>query len=93
MNYTQLAKNYQGDSSYFDAKVRQIAENLLYQNKVDGAGGTEVANISGIVKVDDRTISINCLGYSCTTSAISWFSRCITTVIRIIIITTITSSV
>lgn len=64
MNYTQLAKNYQGDSSYFDAKVRQIAENLLYQNKVDGAGGTEVANISGIVKVDDRTISINCLGYS-----------------------------
>lgn len=63
MNYNQLAKNYQGDSSFFDAQVRKITENLIYQGKVAGAQGEEVSEIRGIVKVDDRTVTITCLGY------------------------------
>lgn len=64
MNYNQLAKNYQGDSSFFDAQVRKITENLIYQGKVSEAQGVEVPNISGIAKVDDSTVTITCLGYS-----------------------------
>lgn len=63
MNYTHLAKNYQGDPTYFDAKVHDITYNLLLNGKMQAAGGTEVPNIEGIRKVDGRTVTIAVSGF------------------------------
>ncbi|WP_434311736.1 ABC transporter substrate-binding protein [Hominifimenecus sp. rT4P-3] len=63
MNYTHLAKNYQGDPTYFDAKVHDITYNFLLNGKMQAAGGTEVPNIEGIRKVDGLTVTISVSGY------------------------------
>ena len=39
MNYTHLAKNYQGDPTYFDGQVHEITYNLLLNGKMQAAGG------------------------------------------------------
>lgn len=63
MNYTHLAKNYQGDPTYFDGQVHEITYNLLLNGKMQAAGGTEVPNIEGIRKVDASTVTIAVSGY------------------------------
>ncbi len=63
MDYTHLATNYQGDPSYFDSQVRQIAYNLLLNSKMQAAGGTEVPSIQGIQKVDASTVTLSVSGY------------------------------
>ena len=64
MNYKTLAKNYQNDINYFDSKVTTLVKNYLYEKQLESAGGEEVANITGIKRVDDRSISIQVLGNS-----------------------------
>lgn len=63
MDYPHLATNYQGDPSYFDSQVRDITYNLLLNQKMQAAGGTEVSSIQGIQKVDSSTVTLSVSGY------------------------------
>ncbi len=60
MIYKTLAKNYQGDSNYFDDQVKELVKEYLYQYKMNQDGGTETNSISGIVRIDDLTVQLTC---------------------------------
>lgn len=62
MNYTTLAKNYQGDTAFFNEQVREIVKDYLYQSRLAAAGGTEVPSIQGIRKLGDYAIAIDTYG-------------------------------
>lgn len=66
MNYKTLAKNYKNDIDYFNETVKTITRNYIYQTLLEKAGGQEMPRISGISKVDDRTVSVRILGKSST---------------------------
>lgn len=57
-NYKALANNYAGDETYFDADVQALAEAAVIADLMAGGQGEEVANISGITRVDDYTLQV-----------------------------------
>lgn len=62
-DYKTLAARYMKDETYFNADMKQLASQELYEKAVKEAGGQEVPNIEGIKKLDEYTVQIEVKGY------------------------------
>lgn len=65
-DYATLASNYAGDETYFDEDVNSMAETAVIEDLKAAGEGEEVANISGIERVDDYTLKITTDGFDAT---------------------------
>lgn len=65
-DYATLATNYAGDETYFDADVNSMAEAAVIEDLRAAGEGEEVANISGIERVDDYTMKVTTDGFDAT---------------------------
>lgn len=65
-DYATLATNYAGDETYFDADVNSMAETAVVEDLRAAGEGEEVANISGIERVDDYTMKVTTDGFDAT---------------------------
>lgn len=66
-DYKALANAYQGDETYFDSKVSELAEAYLAAKQKEAGKGEEVPNIEGIKKISDTEIQIVTNGFDATT--------------------------
>lgn len=65
-DYATLGTNYAGDAAYFDEDVNSMAETAVIEDLRAAGEGEEVANISGIERVDDYTMKITTDGFDAT---------------------------
>lgn len=65
-DYATLGTNYAGDAAYFDEDVNSMAETAVIEDLRAAGEGEEVANISGIERVDDYTLKITTDGFDAT---------------------------
>lgn len=65
-DYKALATAY-GDAAYFDKDVNSLAETAVIEEMRANGQGEEVANISGITRVDDYTVQVVTDGFDATT--------------------------
>ncbi|MDO5292890.1 MAG: ABC transporter substrate-binding protein [bacterium] len=63
VDYQSLAKTYQGDNTYFDAKVTELAQAYLVEKKKAAGEGEDVKNIEGIKKISDTEVEITTNGF------------------------------
>ena len=57
-DYKSLGMYYRGNSTYFDNDARRIARRTLESKLYGQYGGEEIFSISGIERVDDRTLKL-----------------------------------
>lgn len=62
MNYKALARIYYGDVEYLNSEAYSIVRKFIYEESLKNAGGNEVHDISGIKRIDDRTVSVTAFG-------------------------------
>lgn len=66
-DYKALGKAYQGDETYFDSKVAELAQSYLAKKQTESGEGEEVPNIEGIKKINDYEVEVKTNGYDATT--------------------------
>lgn len=62
MNYKALARIYYGDVEYLNGQAKELIEKYLYEKALSESTGSEVFYISGISRIDDRTVSVSAEG-------------------------------
>lgn len=65
-DYALLGSNYAGDETYFAEDATALAEAAVIEDLTAAGEGEEVANITGITRVDDYTMQVVTDGYDAT---------------------------
>lgn len=62
MNYKQISRIFYGEVEYLNEKALNVVTEFLFNKALENSGGTPVSTISGIVKKDDKTVTVTAKG-------------------------------